>query len=245
MRSKNMSQVILIRHLSLEKVVLMLNGIPIVQVPLLNFQTFAPEKISDLKTEIAEGDTCRWKFHVYDASKFIFQYAVQRWASWLTHFDLRAIIDGGSTDGQKLRSAIIDASLVIKNPDYQDALVDAWMSWVQDGEPAGSLSTERLLYSGITTYSGCLIENGLMGALVLYHDPRGIAPEGKANSKYTPILCGQVQKMAMRHFIHRLNPHYGPKDPLQLSDDNFCKKYHSHHKKNLPCYKTKSLPEER
>lgn len=245
MRSENRSQVILIRHLSLEKVVLMLNGIPIVQVPLLNFQTFAPEKISDLKTEIAKGDTCRWKFYVYDASSFIFQYSVRRWASWLTHFDLRAIIDGGSTDGQQLRSAIVDAELVIMNPDYQDALVDAWMSWLQNGGLEGSLSTERLQDSGMFTYGGCLIENGLMGALVLYHDPGGIAPKDKAKSRYTPIVCSEVQKMAMRHFIHRLNPHLGPKDPLQLSDDEFCKEYHSHHKKKLPCYKIKSLPEER
>lgn len=219
-------------------------GSPVVQVPFLNFQAHAPEIIPDLKAEITEGETHRWKFYIYNISFLLSKGSAERWASWLTHFDLRAIIEDKFTDGNNIKVSLIDARL-LNDSDYQDALIDAWMSWVQKGGPASSLSIERLRDSGKWAYGGCLIDDGPMCALILYHDALGVTPTGKTNATYSSFVSSRVHDMAMRHFVHRTDPDAEPKDPLQLSDDEFCNKYHSHHKKNLPCYRTKSLPEKR
>ncbi|KAH0287882.1 hypothetical protein M436DRAFT_81486 [Aureobasidium namibiae CBS 147.97] len=221
----------------LERVVLMHAGSPVVQVPLLNFQTYAPMRKPDLRIEITEGETHRWKFYIDDVPGSTPEDAVKRWASWLIHFDLRAVMDGGPMDSDKLASALFQASYVLGESDYRDALIDAWMSWVQNGGPAGSLSTERLRRSGFVTY-------GLMGALILYHDAGAIAMEDNEDahkSPYNDAICRKVRDLALISFAQ---PDRKPKDPLQMSDKEFCQKYHSHSPGNQPCYKTKSLPEQ-
>jgi len=108
------------------------DGSPVVQVPLLNFQTYAPMKIPDLKIEITEGETHRWKFYIYDTSELIFRSAGEMWARWLTHRDLRAVSNGEHTNGSNIIRALRDAER-IGDLDYRDALVDAWMLWLQSG----------------------------------------------------------------------------------------------------------------
>ena len=215
----------------MEIVVLMLYESPVAQVPALNFKTFVPEKIPDLKTEIIEGDTHRWKFYTYSVPLFS-KRAVERWASWLEHRDLRAIVG--------LRN-ILHAMLLagrLDDTDYMDSLADAWILWLQNGQLAGNLSIGRLRSQ--SWLPGHLYD--LKFALILHHDAYAVTAEDSKGEvlPYNKIVRERVRKLASNYFFQ---PEKEPKDPLQLANDDFCKKYHFHHKKNLPCYKTKRLPE--
>jgi hypothetical protein len=222
----------------METVILKHNGSPVVHMPMSNFKTFAPDKILGLRMELTEGDTHRWRLHSYDAPAQTSPISIKRWASWMKNQDLRAVADGGSEHGTKLLSAIIETNdITLADSGYQDALVDAWMSWVRETGPAGTLSVDRLRDSGLQTCHSCL--NSLMGALILHHDAEAALAKDKTKLQYRSVICDRVRDMAMSYFFQ---PDREPKDPLQLSDDEFCKKYHSHHKKDVPCYKTRSLP---
>jgi hypothetical protein len=213
----------------------------VAQVPLLNFHTFVPEKVKDL-VQVSESDTRRWKFYTYDIRFFASKTSVERWASWLTHWNLRAVIDGGPRTGDVILFALGSAEL-IGGVDYQDALLDAWLSWLQDGEPAGSLNVDRLQDQG---HVRCLARlDDLRCVLVLHHDASAVVVEnGGDPDEYFPYheqICIAVRNLALDHFSRTGGT---PKDSLQLSDEEFCKQYHSHHENRLPCYKTKKLPEQ-
>lgn len=228
---------------SLERVVLMLTDKPVVNVPLLNFQTFASEKMPQLKTKITEGETHRWRFYTYNASGFMLKDSVQKWASWLTHRDLRAVINGGHEEGDSIVDALSGARF-LRDPDYRDALVDAWMLWLQHEEPAGNLDVKRLQHFNWSNdmWTGRLKD--LKCALVLHHDAGAVTMEDGENSdlvSYSTSICKRVRDLALFYFSQ---PGRKPKDPLQLSDKEFCEEYHSHSKYNKPCYKTKRLPEQ-
>lgn len=215
----------------------MRNGSSVGQVPFLNFQNHAPTKIPDLKVEIAEGETHRWRFYIHDTSELIFDGSGERWARWLTHRDLRAVY------GIRIASALTDAQC-IGDPDFQDALVDAWMLYVQGGQPAGNLDVELLQDANFldSLWTGRLRD--LKCALILHHDAGAVTMEDNEDldkSPYDPSVCRRVRDMALISFAQ---PDRKPKDPLQLSDDEFCEKYHSHFQHDQPCHKTKRLSEQ-
>ncbi|KAH0384295.1 hypothetical protein KCU92_g4592, partial [Aureobasidium melanogenum] len=214
----------------------------VAKVPLLNFQTFAPEKVKDL-VEISGNDCSGWKFHAYNASVLGFERDVERWASWLINRDLHGVVSGGFGVGFEIGSSLIDAEQ-IRDVDYQDALVDRWMLWLQEGQSAGGLRVNHLRYR----YSGpALIEthnclSDLGKALVLYHDgDAGMSESTDNNHHYADSTRRAIRVLAQDYFSKHKRE---PKDPLELSADEFCQKYHSHHKKNLPCYRTKKLPKQ-
>ena len=80
-------------------------------------------------------------------------------------------------------------------------------------------------------------------ALILHHDAETVTMEERLDL-YTPYdksVLSRVRDLALTYFTQQDRK---PKDPLQLSHDEFCKEYHSHSQHNQPCYKTKSLPEQ-
>ncbi|KAH0365270.1 hypothetical protein KCU65_g6221, partial [Aureobasidium melanogenum] len=191
-------------------VVLKHKGILMTQVPLLNFQTLAAEKVKDL-VEVSGDGTQGWRFYIYDVSATCPKVGVNQWA----------------------------------NADYQDALIDTWIVWLRNDKPAGSLDVYRLrrrvpASATIGIYSPCTSD--LANALILYHDTEvGMRQEASGPQIYRATTCEAVRELAQKYFS---KPEREPKDPLQLSADEFCQKYHSHHKKNLPCYRTKKLPQQ-
>jgi hypothetical protein len=214
----------------------------VAQVSLLSFQSLAPEKVKDL-IEVFENSTSRWKFYTYKISRPVFNRSIERWASWLTYHDLRAIQMNELDDTLGIHITLRDAKR-IGDVDFQDALVDAWMSWLQDMKPAGDLSVERLQLHVAFQRPDRLYD--LRCALILHHDADAIDLEHIENaddsdSPYDYSTCSKVRSFALGYFCQ---PQREPKDPLQLSNEEFCKKHHAHHAKGLPCYKTKSLPKE-
>jgi hypothetical protein len=218
---------------------LQLNGQYVAQVPLLNFQTFAPDKVYRL-IEVSESATRRFNFYTYSVSTFLDTRFVERWASWLTHRDLRAINisePGHETDMHKI---ICDTER-IGDVDYQDALIDAWVSSLQADKAEGTLDVGRMRRHSPYRCPASLID--LKCVLILHHDARSAAVNSEKSSGersyYTEAIRSKVRHLALSHFVQ---PGSEPKDPLQLSDHEFCNKYHTHHKNGQPCYKTKSLP---
>lgn len=221
----------------------MRDGSPVGQVPFLNFQTHAPNKIPDLKIEIAEGGTHRWKFYIYDVSRLVFTGSGEIWARWLTHRDLRPVNNDRLALRGPIASALTDAHC-IGDVDFRDALVDAWMLDLQSGQSAGNLDVALLQNSRFLDplWTGRL--QNLECALILHHDAGTVTMEENEDlhrSPYNKAICKRVRDLALISFAH---PDRKPKDPLQLSDDEFCKEYHAHSQNDQPCYKTKRLPEQ-
>jgi hypothetical protein len=216
-------------------VLLQLDGQFVAQVPLLNFQTFASELVKDL-IEVSESDTRRWKFYTYRVSTCLFKGSVELWASWLTYRRLRTGFDDVLT--------ALSTSSFIGNVAYEDALMDAWVSWLQDDKPIGNLNVARLRRPnyGYVMCSDRLVD--LRRALILHHDAGAVLPEDHEcmglQSPYDDSTSTRIRAMALSYFSCSERK---PKDPLQLSDAEFCKGYHAHNKKGLPCYKTQCLPE--
>ncbi|KAG9566906.1 hypothetical protein KCU71_g4176, partial [Aureobasidium melanogenum] len=212
----------------------------VTEVPLLNFLNFASEKLKDL-VEISDRGPQGWRFYTYDASVLPFERDVERWASWLTNRDLRAIMYSGQEIGNEIDSSLVDAEL-IEDVDYQDALVDIWMMWLQHGQHPGSLSVDRIRHRYISTTlfesHSCLGDLGK--ALILHHDGEaGMSKDTGGTQHYETSTRKDVRRLAKEYFS---KPGREPKDPLKLSADGFCQKYHSHHKKNWSCYRIKGLP---
>jgi hypothetical protein len=208
----------------------------VAQVSLLNFQAFAPEKVKDLVEVFDSGRRC--KFYTYKLALNIRKKSIERWASWLTYRDLRAIDMNGPGNGQNIGTTLADAECM-NAVDFYDALVDAWMLWLQDTEPAGKLNIGRLQRDVWFYYHDHFYK--LRCALILHHDPDSVTIEDWAfdsESPYSKSACSTVHSLALYYFCQ---PKKEPKDPLQLSVDEFCKEYHSHHKRGLSCYKAKTL----
>ncbi|KAG9685875.1 hypothetical protein KCU95_g12414, partial [Aureobasidium melanogenum] len=209
----------------------------VAHVPLPNFRSFHPGRVKDL-VEISDVENDCWKFHYYDASALCNGSAVQNWVSWLQHWDLRAI----TKNGFWFSCAFTDAR-DLEDTDYQDALVDAWMKWLQEGQPRGTLSVDRIRSKGLTETTfmedfSCFDDSGK--ALILHHDTKAGMADDKANQQYyQDYTRGAIRELAQEYFSQHKRE---PNDPLTLSADEFCQKYHAHHKKNSPCYRTKKLP---
>jgi hypothetical protein len=214
----------------------------VAQVSLSDFKAYAADKVEDL-VEVFESPTRRWKFYTYKLPRFVSWNSAEQWASWLTHHDLRAIWTDEPDVTTDISNILRDAER-IGDVDFQDALVDAWMSWLQPCTPAGDLSVGRLQNSVSFECRGRL--HDLRYALILHHDADAIdlehienADDSDSPNDYS--TCSKVRSFALGYFCQ---PQREPKDPLQLSNEEFCKKHHAHHAKGLPCYKTKSLPKE-
>jgi len=222
-------------------VLLQYEGKFVAQVPLLNFRTFASEKVEDL-VEVSEAGTRRYKFYTYSGSFATFETSFKRWATWLTHRDLRAFKMDGPDNPTNLIAALGNCKFN-EDDDYQDAMIDAWVSWLKDGKPIGDLNVERLQRTNFfyTSWTGRLVE--LKCALILHHDAKAVSMKDSENlsSPYSIAVCQRVRDLALISFAQ---PDRKPTDPLQMSDDQFCEAYHSHSQHDQPCYKTKSLPEQ-
>jgi hypothetical protein len=225
-------------------VLLQLDGQFVAQVPLLNLQTFASWLVDDL-IEVSETDTHRWKLYTYSVSTSLSKESVEQWASWIA---LRAI---PMNDDRQLHVAF-HAARAVEDVNYQDALLDAMFSHLQEDQPPGKLDVDRLCFNEFSICwdfpesHQCMLNvfGDLMCDLVLHHDaeacPRWSTIDEEEDEKhYDPGIREAIPEMALAYFT---GPEREPKDPLQLSDEGFCEKYHAHNKEGLPCYKTQRLP---
>ncbi|KAK6006584.1 hypothetical protein QM012_006994 [Aureobasidium pullulans] len=206
----------------------------VAQVPIFNFQTFVPARIKDL-IEVSDTDARRWQFYTYaipDPDK----YAVNDIKLW----DLRAMVNNDPEDASHISAALVDAE-ALGDTDHMDALIDNLVSWLQAGMSKGSLDVTKLRCNSYDLLENHACWEVLGIVLILHHDAEA-AMSGRDTvdvSAYDSDTCRIVQEAAMMYFA---KPEREPKDPLQLSVDEFCQKYHTHHKQNLPCYKTKKWP---
>jgi hypothetical protein len=185
----------------------------------------APEKAKRLSYNICEDDHHLLEFCTYDVSEMIIKSAVKQFAGWITHGHLHFLTTSASKD-EGIRSALVCAYLV-DEVDYRDELVDTWMLWLRDGKPPGSLN--------VTGLSSCPETwSGLRSALILWHDARAVLVPSSVTQRYSEHICKEVRMLAETYFINQK-----PKDPLELSDKQFCDLYHAHNEVNLPCYKEK------
>jgi hypothetical protein len=225
-------------------VLLQLKGQFVTQVPLLNFQTFASDKVKDL-VEVSEVNTRRWKFHTCDVSTLACEDDIETWASWLIHRDLRAI------DNEIELHNAFHTARIVQDVSFQDALRDAFLARLREGQHSGSLNVDLLQLNEFMICwefpetSACIIDvsGDLLYNLILHHDakaatvggPFGMNDEGY----YKSDIREQIPDLALAYFT---GPKSERRDPLQLSDDEFCRKYHAHNKENQPCYRTHRLP---
>jgi hypothetical protein len=222
-------------------VFLKLDGALLVQVPLLNFQAFVPQKIKLLELEFAESEEHRLKYYTYDTTFLAVASDVRTWACWLETRDVGNLVGclvQGRAYSRSIYTALQDADL-LEDVDYRDALIDAWMIWLKELKPTGTLAVDRLRHFAMHGHTVRL--GDLLSALILHHDPKAVLTEDQDKPQYTIMVCNEVRSRVVSYFSQSERE---PEDPLQLSDDEFCKKYHSHHKKGQPCYKTKALPKE-
>lgn len=197
--------------------------------------------MKDLESRIAASGHHKLKFYIYDTTFLVYKCDARRWARWIRHRDVRDLVIALSEERENtlsIRTALTDTT-ILGDVDYHDALVDAWILSLRGTPPASSLNVDRLRRNGTESCRFSLKD--LTCALILHHDTEAALSED-GEPKYHIITRKEVRRLAVSYFS---SPEKEPKDPLQLSDDEFCKKYHSHHEKSLPCYKTKSLPEER
>lgn len=144
---------------------------------------------------------------------------VRQFAGWITHGHLQFLTTNALEDGS-IYSALYFHELVDEG-DYRDELVDTWMSWLRDGRSPGSLNVDRLQCGGHMTLSGSVFN--LMCALVLWHDVRAVLVPSSVIQQYNERICKEVSILAQTFFIIQL-----PKDPLGLSNKQFCDLYHVH-----------------
>jgi hypothetical protein len=101
----------------------------VAQLSLLDFQASVPEKVKNL-VEVFNG-AHRCKFYTHNVSEYLDRASVERWASWLTHRHLLAV----DSTQLAIHKAMCDTER-IGDGGYQDALIDAWISWLQTESPA-------------------------------------------------------------------------------------------------------------
>jgi hypothetical protein len=176
-------------------VLLQLKGQFVTQVPLLNFQTFASDKVKDL-VEVSEVNTRRWKFHTCDVSTLACEDDIETWASWLIHRDLRAI------DNEIELHNAFHTARIVQDVSFQDALRDAFLARLREGQHSGSLNVDLLQLNEFMICwefpetSACIIDvsGDLLYNLILHHDakaatvggPFGMNDEGTSASR-SPI----------------------------------------------------------
>jgi hypothetical protein len=210
----------------------MLYGSFVEIVPLDNFKRLVPARASQLcyVNLTSESDDPHWKFYTYDAHELLSSYVIKHFARWIIHRDLGSLATTVS-DNDEIYDALERCSLVREN-DYQDELLDTWMSWLLDGVYPGDLNIDRLRRGGHKDLSGDVFD--LMCALVIWHDGEARFVESELDLHYSSRIRERVLKLPKLVFINK-----EPKNPLELSDKQFCRTYHAHNDSNSPCYKEK------
>jgi hypothetical protein len=219
----------------MNNVQLLLFGSVIETVPLLNFKRLVPGEVRRLCHVTAEKDNAIWKSYTYDASGLSHLRVVGQFARWIEHGDLQFLATTVSDHDEMYNALAI--CLFIKESDYQDEMVDTWMWWLRDESLPGSLNVDRLRQDGFEGLDGTVFE--LMCALVLWHDGEIIVVQRQLDLHYGHLVCKRVFGLSTLYFTKK-----EPKDPLELSDKEFCQQYHAHNDSNSPCYRTKRASED-
>ncbi|THX22345.1 hypothetical protein D6D12_09234 [Aureobasidium pullulans] len=202
----------------------------VAHVPLVNFKTYAPSVVKDLKTQIM-GEY-NLIIYTYKSGPFLASSDIRRWAEWLVKRDIKAALGGESSSGFHASHALW-AAKILGDADYQDALIDFFVEEFQSKNDPTKLDIPRFRSFMSSRWAPYL--RNIPDALILHHDAKAAA-----TGHYDHDIRQRVEKFALKHFSA---PDECPKDPLSLSAEEFCLKYHQHHKKNLPCYKTQKLPD--
>lgn len=232
--SRKAIRILLICCCRLTTVFLKLEGIPVAEIPLKRFWTLASEKAKELTRETFESATHHWKLYSFIVPRLYGPYAehrVKEWASWLIHGDLRAVVRGDSFDDKNIDAALVDAR-DLSDVGYQDALVDALMVWILKQGSPGSIDTRwlRRNYARFFRHHDCLKAIGI--ALIWHYDSAAVR-------RYDSQTRSDIRQ-AFNRYLHDETTE--PKDPLEMSANDFCNTYHSHHEMDMPCYRTKWLP---
>ncbi|THW75404.1 hypothetical protein D6D17_10535 [Aureobasidium pullulans] len=204
-------------------------GDVVTHVPLVNFKTYASSVVKDLKTQIM-GEY-NLIIYTYKSGPFLINPDIRTWADWLVKRDIKAALGGGSSSGFHIGSALWYAQ-DLGDVDYRDALIDFLIVQFQSKNDPTKLDVPRFRSFMSSGWAPCL--RNIPDALILHHDANAAA-----DGQYGDGIRQRVEKFAFKHFSA---PDECPKDPLSLSAEEFCLKYHKHHAKNLPCYKTQKLP---
>ncbi|THZ92264.1 hypothetical protein D6C82_09508 [Aureobasidium pullulans] len=205
-------------------------GDVVTHVPLFNFKTYASSVVKDLKTQIM-GEY-NLTIYTYKSGPLLINRDIRTWADWLVKRDIRTALRGELMSAYHASRALWVAQK-IGDVDYQDALIDFLFVHLQDKNDPAKLDIPRFRHLMSSRWASSL--HIIPEALILHHDAKAAA-----NGQYGHELRQRVEKIAFKHFSA---PDECLKDPLSLSTEEFCKTYHQHHKKNLPCYKTQKQPD--
>ena len=156
---------------------------------------------------------------------------IRRWAKWLVKRDIRTALGGEAPSAAHAGRALIHAEF-LGDVGYPDALIDFLIVQFQSKNDPTKLDVPRFRSFMSSGWAPCL--RNIPDALILHHDAKAAA-----DGQYSDGIRQRVEKFAFKHFSATDEC---PKDPLSLSAEEFCLKYHKHHAKNLPCYKTQKLP---
>lgn len=204
-------------------------GDVVTHVPLVNFKTYASSVVKDLKTEVM-GEY-NLMIYTHKSGPFSASSDIRRWAEWLVKRDIRTALGVESSSASHADSALWHAH-DLGDVDYQDALIDFFVEEFQSKNDPTKLDIPRFRSFMSSGWAPWL--RNISEALVLHHDAKAAA-----TGHYGHDIRQRVEKIAFKHFSA---PDECPKDPLSLSTEEFCKTYHQHHTKDLPCYKTQKLP---
>lgn len=199
------------------------------QVPLINFKTYAPSLVKELKIQ----NLGEYNLSIYTHSYYnnLLTSDIQRWANWLVKRDIRTELGDETLSAAHAGRALVHAKF-LGDVDYQDALIDFVIVHLQDKDDPTKLDIPRFRRFMSLGWAHSLPM--ISEALVLHHDAKA-----SRTGQYTPEIRQRVSEFCFKHFSA---PDECPKDPLGLTTEEFCKTYHQHHKKHLPCYKTQKLP---
>jgi hypothetical protein len=212
----------------MNNVQLLLFGSVIETVPLLNFKRLVPGEVRRLCHVTAENDNAHWKSYTYDACGLISPGVVEQFARWIIHGDLRFLATTVSNNNEMYNA--LEICTFIKESEYLDEMIDTWLWWLRDECLPGSLNVDRLRPGGYRSLDGTVFE--LICALVLWHDGETIIVQRQLDLHYGHLVCKRVPELSTLYFTKK-----EPKDPLELSDKEFCQQYHAHNDSNSPCYK--------
>ncbi|THY10654.1 hypothetical protein D6D02_06265 [Aureobasidium pullulans] len=204
-------------------------GDVVAQVPLVNFKTYAPSIVKDLKTQIM-GEY-NLVIYTHKSGSRLTSSNIRKWADWLVQRDIRTALGSETSSASHARSALLQAQN-LGDVGYEDALIDFLIVQFQSKNDPTKLDIPRFR-DFMSSRAAPWLRN-IPEALILHHDAKAAA-----TGHYDHDTRQRVEKFAFKHFSA---PDECPKDPLSLSAEEFCLKYHKHHAKNLPCYKTQKLP---
>ncbi|THY37078.1 hypothetical protein D6C98_10823 [Aureobasidium pullulans] len=201
----------------------------VAHVPLVNFKTYAPSVVKDLRTQIM-GEY-NLIIYTHKSGPFTASSDIQRWADWLVKRDIRTALESNPSSVRPAGQALWHAQ-DLGDVDYQDALIDFFVEEFQSKNDPTKLDIPRFRSFMSSGWAPWL--RNIPEALILHHDAKAAA-----DGQYGDGIRQRVEKFAFKHFSA---PDECPKDPLSLSAEEFCLKYHKHDAKNFPCYKTQKLP---